>query len=201
MEGRSSACRSRMRGTSIAGFRAAEIRNRAIMASKGGYCVFLDGDCIPRPDFVAQHRRLAEPGWFVAGNRILLSEALTGDVLAQKLEPEQWSLASLVEPPRHQPARAGAAPAARAVAQGCSRSAGKARAPAISRSRAPISTASTGSTRATTAGGWRIPISPSGSSMPASGARTGALRPACFISGTRERPRGACRPTRRGSTR
>ena len=82
-----------------AGFRAAEIRNRAIAASEGGYCVFLDGDCIPRPDFTAQHRRLAEPGWFVAGNRILLSEALTGDVLAQKIEPEQWSIASLV--PRH----------------------------------------------------------------------------------------------------
>ena len=59
------------------GFRAAEIRNRAIVASSGGYCVFLDGDCIPRADFVAQHRRLAEPGWFVAGNRILLSEHLT----------------------------------------------------------------------------------------------------------------------------
>ena len=79
-----------------AGFRAAEIRNRAIAASKGDYCVFLDGDCIPRPDFIAQHRRLAEPGWFVAGNRILLSEALTGEVLAQKIEPEQWSVASLV---------------------------------------------------------------------------------------------------------
>ena len=79
-----------------AGFRAAEIRNRAIMASKGSYCIFLDGDCIPRPDFIARHRALAEPGWFVAGNRILLSEALTADVLAQKLEPEQWSLASLV---------------------------------------------------------------------------------------------------------
>jgi glycosyltransferase involved in cell wall biosynthesis len=79
-----------------AGFRAAEIRNRAIMASKGDYCIFLDGDCIPRKDFIAQHRRLAEPGWFVAGNRTLLSEQLTGDVLARELEPEQWSLASLL---------------------------------------------------------------------------------------------------------
>jgi glycosyltransferase involved in cell wall biosynthesis len=79
-----------------AGFRAAEIRNRAIVASKGGYCIFLDGDCIPRNDFIARHRALAEPGWFVAGNRILLSQALTADVLARKLEPEQWSFASLV---------------------------------------------------------------------------------------------------------
>ena len=44
------------------GFRAAEIRNRAILVAHGAYCVFLDGDCIVRPDFVAIHRRLAEPG-------------------------------------------------------------------------------------------------------------------------------------------
>ena len=31
------------------GFRLAEIRNRAIRASEGSYCVFLDGDCIARP--------------------------------------------------------------------------------------------------------------------------------------------------------
>ena len=31
------------------GFRAPEISNRAILKSRGSYCVFLDGDCIPRP--------------------------------------------------------------------------------------------------------------------------------------------------------
>jgi glycosyltransferase involved in cell wall biosynthesis len=72
------------------GFRAAEIRNRAILASRGSYCVFLDGDCIARPDFIATHRRLAEPGWFVTGNRILLSAALTRQVLEEKLAPERW---------------------------------------------------------------------------------------------------------------
>ncbi len=57
------------------GFRASEIRNRAIIASNGSYCIFLDGDCIARPDFVARHRVLAERGWFVTGNRILMSQA------------------------------------------------------------------------------------------------------------------------------
>src|SRR5439155_1331790 len=74
------------------GFRAAEIRNRGILASSGDYCVFLDGDCIPRPNFIAVHRRLAEPGWFVTGNRVLLGRDLTERVLAQSLEPERWSL-------------------------------------------------------------------------------------------------------------
>jgi glycosyltransferase involved in cell wall biosynthesis len=75
------------------GFRAAEIRNRAILASRGDYVVFLDGDCIARPDFVAVHRRLAERGWFVTGNRILLSPELTAKVLRDKLAPETWRLA------------------------------------------------------------------------------------------------------------
>jgi glycosyltransferase involved in cell wall biosynthesis len=73
------------------GFRAAEIRNRAILASRGAYCIFLDGDCIVRPDFVAIHRRLAEPGWFVTGNRILISCELTAKVLREKMSPETWS--------------------------------------------------------------------------------------------------------------
>ena len=67
------------------GFRAGEIRNRAILAARGDYCIFLDGDCIVRPDFVAIHRRLAEPGWFVTGNRILLSRELTEKVLRERV--------------------------------------------------------------------------------------------------------------------
>ena len=74
-------------------FRAAEIRNRAILASRGVYCIFLDGDCIIRPDFIATHRRLAEAGCFVTGNRILLSRDLTADVLRRKLTPETWTFA------------------------------------------------------------------------------------------------------------
>ena len=72
------------------GFRAAEIRNRAILACRGDYCLFLDGDCIARPDFIAAHRRLAEPGWFVTGNRVLLSTALTAAVLREGLQPDAW---------------------------------------------------------------------------------------------------------------
>lgn len=76
------------------GFRAAEIRNRAILAARGAYCIFLDGDCLARPGFVAAHRALAEPGWFVTGNRILLSPDLTAQVLAQKLPAERWGLSA-----------------------------------------------------------------------------------------------------------
>ena len=59
------------------GFRLAEIRNRAIGATEAAYIIFLDGDCVPRRGFIADHRRLSEPGWFVTGSRILLSKELT----------------------------------------------------------------------------------------------------------------------------
>jgi glycosyltransferase involved in cell wall biosynthesis len=78
------------------GFRLAAIRNRAIRVSTGSYCIFLDGDCIARRDFVAAHRRLAEPGWFVTGNRILLSRELTERILVEGLEPEQWGFANWI---------------------------------------------------------------------------------------------------------
>jgi glycosyltransferase involved in cell wall biosynthesis/GT2 family glycosyltransferase len=75
------------------GFRAADIRNRAVLASGGAYCIFLDGDCIPRRDFVLEHRQLAEMDWFVVGNRVLMSKQLTHRVLSESLEPELWTLA------------------------------------------------------------------------------------------------------------
>jgi glycosyltransferase involved in cell wall biosynthesis len=78
------------------GFRAAEIRNRAILACRGDYCIFLDGDCIVPPDFVATHRKLAEPGWFVTGNRVLLSAALTEAVLREHRQPETWGASAWI---------------------------------------------------------------------------------------------------------
>ena len=77
------------------GFRGGEIRNRGIRASSGKLCIFLDGDCLARADFIATHRSLAEPGWFVTGNRILLSRELTEVILTDRLAAETWSFATL----------------------------------------------------------------------------------------------------------
>jgi glycosyltransferase involved in cell wall biosynthesis len=72
------------------GFRAGAARNRAVAQARGDYLIFLDGDCVPRPDFIARHRALAEPGWMVAGNRILMSEAFTQRVLSEGLPIHGW---------------------------------------------------------------------------------------------------------------
>jgi glycosyltransferase involved in cell wall biosynthesis len=73
------------------GFRLAAIRNRAAAQSRGDYLIFVDGDCVPLPDFVEQHRALAERGWMVAGNRLLLSEALTSRTLSESLPLHRWT--------------------------------------------------------------------------------------------------------------
>lgn len=69
------------------GFRASAARNLGVFASQGEYLVFLDGDCLPRPDFIARHRLLAEPGFMVSGSRVLLSESFTKQVLANDAQP------------------------------------------------------------------------------------------------------------------
>ncbi len=93
------------------GFRAAAIRNRALAATRADYIIFSDGDCVPAPRFVAQHRRLAERGWFVAGNRVLLSAGFTARVLRDKLPIHEWTggawLAALGQPRRQPLAAAG----------------------------------------------------------------------------------------------
>ena len=67
------------------GFRKTIILNRAIVASRGDYLLFTDGDCIPRRDLVEVHRSLARPRRYVAGGYVKLpapvSEAITPEVV------------------------------------------------------------------------------------------------------------------------
>ncbi len=57
------------------GFRAARIRNKAVVASKGDYLILLDGDCIPEKHFVQDHESLAQKGCFFQGKRVLVNRS------------------------------------------------------------------------------------------------------------------------------
>lgn len=75
------------------GFRAAAIRNRAAAATMADYIIFTDGDCIPSRQFVQAHKRLAEPGYFLGANRVLLSGRGTQRVLEGQLPIHEWGWA------------------------------------------------------------------------------------------------------------
>jgi glycosyltransferase involved in cell wall biosynthesis len=64
------------------GFRKTRILNQAIEAAQGKYLVFLDGDCLVQPDFIAQHRRLSQVNHLVTGSRILLNDELSKQLLS-----------------------------------------------------------------------------------------------------------------------
>jgi glycosyltransferase involved in cell wall biosynthesis len=75
------------------GFRAAAIRNQALASTRTDYVIFTDGDCIPSRTFVHRHRQLAEPGWFLSGNRVLLSPQFSQRVLVEHLSIYRWGWA------------------------------------------------------------------------------------------------------------
>lgn len=72
------------------GFRLSASRNRAIRDAEGELLVFIDGDCLMRPDFVFEHQRLAERGFATAGNRVLLAESITKEIEAGRIDPLRW---------------------------------------------------------------------------------------------------------------
>ena len=71
------------------GFRAARVRNLAVLAAQGDYLIFIDGDCLPVPQFVARHRALARQGYFVSGQRILLQAAISAELQSKQRLPHE----------------------------------------------------------------------------------------------------------------
>lgn len=59
------------------GFRLTRLRNLAIAAAATEYIVFVDGDMLLHPEFVADHRTIARAHFFTQGVRVLLDEATT----------------------------------------------------------------------------------------------------------------------------
>jgi glycosyltransferase involved in cell wall biosynthesis len=87
------------------GFRKCQILNKAIRETDCDYLIFTDGDCIPEPDFIAIHQRLAEPGVFLSGGYIKLtmpvSEAISDDDIRSGVIFDPRWLVSKGQPKNH----------------------------------------------------------------------------------------------------
>lgn len=67
------------------GFRKTVILNKAIQASRGEYIIFTDGDCIPRYDFVATHKKHRKPGCFLSAGYFKLPMSLSKKITKEDI--------------------------------------------------------------------------------------------------------------------
>lgn len=77
------------------GFQKSQILNKAISACSTPYIIMSDGDCIPRSDFVEQHIKFREEGYFLSGGYFMLpmdiSEKITKeDIYTEKCFDVSW---------------------------------------------------------------------------------------------------------------
>ena len=66
------------------GWRKELALNRAIVAAKNDWLIFIDGDCVLHPRFVEMHVRYKQPGVMLAGKRIKLSPELSDRMMSHQ---------------------------------------------------------------------------------------------------------------------
>jgi hypothetical protein len=59
------------------GFQKTKILNKAVLASKSDYCIFTNGDCISRNDFVKAHLKFRRKNSFLSRGHFLLSNIIS----------------------------------------------------------------------------------------------------------------------------
>jgi glycosyltransferase involved in cell wall biosynthesis len=77
------------------GFQKTKILNKAVLASQAEYCIFTDGDCIPRKDFIETHFENRRTSTFLSGGHFPLSMELSHiiskkDILNQDCFDLSW---------------------------------------------------------------------------------------------------------------
>ncbi|MDR1744417.1 MAG: glycosyltransferase family 2 protein [Planctomycetota bacterium] len=63
-------------------FRLALMRNLCASRATGEYLAIIDDDILLHPDFLADHKNAARPGYFVQGSRTLLDEEASREAMA-----------------------------------------------------------------------------------------------------------------------
>ena len=71
------------------GFQKCKILNKAILKSNSDYLLFTDGDCIPRKDFVQQHLKYKEKGYFLSGGYFKLPMITSKTISTEDIKSQQ----------------------------------------------------------------------------------------------------------------
>jgi len=71
------------------GFQKSVILNKAIMACSTAYIIMSDGDCIPRADFVEQHVKYREEGYFLSGGYFMLPMSISRSITKDDIYSER----------------------------------------------------------------------------------------------------------------
>lgn len=66
------------------GFRKPRILNETVRQAMGDYLVFIDGDCIAHPKFIAEHVAMSSPDRILSGKRVEIGQGLTGKLLQEE---------------------------------------------------------------------------------------------------------------------
>ncbi|MAP79579.1 MAG: hypothetical protein CL526_00690 [Aequorivita sp.] len=71
------------------GFQKSEILNKAILQCSTEYIIMSDGDCIPRKDFVEQHVKFREEGYFLSGGYFMLPMDISKEITKEDIYSEK----------------------------------------------------------------------------------------------------------------
>jgi len=71
------------------GFQKTKILNKAILKSQCDYLLFSDGDCIPRKDFVLQHIKYQQKGYFLSGGYFKLPFLISNQITLDDIESQK----------------------------------------------------------------------------------------------------------------
>ena len=66
--------------------------NKTIAAASGDYIIFLDGDCVPHPEFIRDHAALAEKGFWIQGRRCFVEEKFVSEFEVDRFSILSWML-------------------------------------------------------------------------------------------------------------
>ena len=73
------------------GFRKNKILNKAIKTSASDYMIFIDGDCIPHPEFITAHISSIDVNAVLCGRRVNLTKKSSSDITKEKIESLDYS--------------------------------------------------------------------------------------------------------------